>query len=531
MAIPAEAKAKYERAGAKVSSRGVEHGPTRKALRAEGKMRTAAVERMVRSEILLPTEAGDLQADGRERTYRFTQKKLKAAANVGTAKKLFNLQLSFGPYAVNYTRSGSHLLLGGRKGHIAMLDCKSMALCCELQVKETVREVLPLTNHTLFAAAQKKYVYIYDHQGIEVHCLKDMKFVGQIEYLPYHWLLVAAGDTGELKYRDISTGQPVATHRTRLGPTQAMRQNPQTAVIQLGHTCGSVTLWTPNVAEPVVKFLAHKGSVTGLATSVDGNYLTTGASDGRWKVWDLRMMEKLSEFRTFGGTVSSMDVSGAGVCAVGFGCHVQFWKPFAETPSKPYMAHDVPGELVESLRFRPFEDILAVGTGAGASTAVIPGSGIANFDTFEANPYETKNQRRELQVKSVLEKLQPEMIMFNPDRLGAVDQAPRAVIEAERQAVLKAREKPKKERNKQRGKNKIGKRLKKKDEANADQVRKLIKKRSKEETSRAAAEARDAEKNSATGPKKYSALSRFDRFLRGKQESARATTESTMDIG
>ena len=28
---------------------------------------------------------------------------------------------------------------------------------------------------------------------------------------------------------------------------------------------------------------------------------------------------------------------------------------------------------VESLRFRPFEDILAVGTGAGASTAVIPG--------------------------------------------------------------------------------------------------------------------------------------------------------------
>ena len=82
--------------------------------------------------------------------------------------------------------------------------------------------------------------------------------------------------------------------------------------------------------------------------------------------------------------------------------------------------------------------------------------------------------------RSVLEKLQPEMIMFNPERLGAVDQAPRAVIEAEREAVLKAREKPKKERNKQRGKNKIGKRLKKKDEANADQVRKLIKKRAKD---------------------------------------------------
>jgi U3 small nucleolar RNA-associated protein 7 len=308
-----------------------------------------------------------------------------------------------------------------------------------------------------------------------------------------------------------------------------MRQNPQTAVVQLGHTCGSVTLWTPNVAEPVVKFLAHKGSVTGLATSVDGHYLTTGASDGRWKVWDLRMMEKLSEFRTFGGTVSSMDVSGGGVCAVGFGCHVQFWKPFHETPSKPYMAHDVPGELVECVRFRPFEDILAIGTGAGASTAVIPGSGLANFDTFEANPYETKHQRRELQVKSVLEKLQPEMIMFNPERLGAVDTAPRAVIEAEREAVLKAREKPKKDKNKQRGKNKIGKRLKKKDEAKQDNVKKLIKKRSKDE-SRAAAEAKDAEKKDAAGPKSYNPLARFDRFVRGKKDAAKAAKESTMDV-
>ena len=52
----------------------------------------------------------------------------------------------------------------------------------------------------------------------------------------YHWLLVTAGDTGDLKYRDVSTGEPVVTHKTRLGPTQAMAQNPHTAVMQLGHT-------------------------------------------------------------------------------------------------------------------------------------------------------------------------------------------------------------------------------------------------------------------------------------------------------
>lgn len=41
-----------------------------------------------------------------------------------------------------------------------------------MQVKETVRDVSFLHNQLFFAAAQKKYVYIYDHRGLEVHCMK-----------------------------------------------------------------------------------------------------------------------------------------------------------------------------------------------------------------------------------------------------------------------------------------------------------------------------------------------------------------------
>ena len=40
------------------------------------------------------------------------------------------------------------------------------------QVRETLRDVQFLHNDQFFAAAQKKYVYLYDKRGIEVHCLK-----------------------------------------------------------------------------------------------------------------------------------------------------------------------------------------------------------------------------------------------------------------------------------------------------------------------------------------------------------------------
>ena len=44
--------------------------------------------------------------------------------------------------------------------------------------------------------------------------------------------------------------------------------------------------------------------------------------------------------------------------------------------------------------------LLRSARGVSGMKVALRGSGIANFDTFEANPYETKNQRRELQVKS-----------------------------------------------------------------------------------------------------------------------------------
>jgi U3 small nucleolar RNA-associated protein 7 len=97
----------------------------------------------------------------------------------------------FGPYAIDYTGNGRHLLIGGKKGHVASFDWKTGKLGCEIQLAETVRDVKWLHNEMFFAVAQKTYTYIYDHTGMEVHCLRNHMEVERLDFLAHHFLLVS----------------------------------------------------------------------------------------------------------------------------------------------------------------------------------------------------------------------------------------------------------------------------------------------------------------------------------------------------
>lgn len=245
---------------------------------------------------------------------------------------------------------------------------------------------------------------------------------------------------------------------------RSMRQNPRNAVVHCGHSGGTVTLWTPNVKEPVVKMLCHSGHVTGIA--VHGDHMVSSGADGWWKVWDLRTYGCLRSERSFGHAVSDIDVSMTGLVALGFGSHVQIWKDLLRAGQKKlYMTEEYPGKSVASVRFRPYEDIVTVGHSEGFASIIVPGAGFANFDSFEANPFETKQQRREKEVRSLLEKLQPDSIMLDANALGGVNKE-LAQKDAEESKALKEKAEAKKGRNKpqkkMRGKGKIGRRMKSK---------------------------------------------------------------------
>jgi U3 small nucleolar RNA-associated protein 7 len=216
-----------------------------------------------------------------------------------------------------------------------------------------------------------------------------------------------------------------------------MAQNPHSAIIHAGHANGTMTLWSPNMTTPHVKLLAHRGPITGIAVDPSensiGRYCATAGLDGTVKIWDGRMWGK--EVRSWGvrNTPSTVRYSQKGCLAIGGKSGVTVYNKdlttFGNRAPEPYLTLPLPGLTASSAMFCPYDDVLAVGHGKGISSLLVPGSGEAQFDSNEADVYESHNRRREREVRGVLEKIRPELITMDTEFLGTVGEKPRGTFE------------------------------------------------------------------------------------------------------
>ena len=132
------------------------------------------------------------------------------------------------------------------------------------------------------------------------------------------------------------------------------------------------------------------------------------------------------------------------------------------------MKHRLQGEAkrgsVHGLSFVPYEDVLGLVHDVGYSSIIVPGAGQANFDAFEANPFETSTQRKERVVHGLLQKLDPATISLKTDTIGHIDDAAPEVREKEikeqrERSIEELRKKEKKAKKKMRGRSKIGNKM------------------------------------------------------------------------
>jgi len=442
----------------------------KKILRQDEKFAREAARHAAATELLLPHSSGFLEADGpMERTFKVRQDQLKEMVDLQSSKKIFDITLSAGdgPFRARYTRNGRHVLLGGEQGgQVAAFDWQTGKLRFEMNLEagEVVHDVTWLQNETFFAAAQKKYVYVYDHAGREVHRLKQHSTAERLNFLPYHFLLTSTSRDGHLRYTDVSMGTLVADlaiYGTG-ACTAPIAVNQRSGIVNLGHANGTVTLWAPKMPAALVKILAHRGPVTAVACDGTGQHMATAGVDGSLRIWDMRTYREALTTLNAGSRVSSLDFSQHGLLAVGHGPRVTIWKDLIKEGGDgaarvPYMNHLIPGQSVTNLQFCPFEDVLGIGHSAGFSSILIPGAGEANYDSFEANPFATVKQRREAEVRQLLEKLSPDSIVIDPNFIGRVHRPAQADIDADRDLEAAANSKgnapPVKEKNRAKGKN------------------------------------------------------------------------------
>ena len=160
---------------------------------------------------LAADDAGSIQiTDPLEKTWRISQAEIQSSVGVEAAKG--RRELTFGPgqgaRRIKWTRNGRHMVFISGKGgtKVSSIDWLGGKVHSEVDLTagsnlsgaggnggggEGARDVTFLQDQSFYAVAQKRNVFVYDKDGVEVHRLGNIVDPLRLEFLPWHWLLVA----------------------------------------------------------------------------------------------------------------------------------------------------------------------------------------------------------------------------------------------------------------------------------------------------------------------------------------------------
>lgn len=347
------------------------------------------------------------------------QEDIVRSVDITSASKHFELKLDkLGPYRCKYYKNGRYLLIGGQRGHVAAFDWVTKDLLCEFNIRESIHDVQWLHMPTMFAVAQKDWVHIYDKDGIELNVLKTMYRISHLDFLQYHFLLAAASDKGWVTWKDVSVGNDVACYPTKNKVT-CLTHNPQNGLLLCSHPNGTVSMWSPNHNRPAVSVLCAGSAIRSVSTTIDGDYFVTTDLNKSIKVWDMRKTYAcLTEHKVF-YVPDGSSFSQSGMLAVSGGKTVSVYNDACKTGRglTPYLKHNV-GNVIANVSFCNYEDVLGVGHHMGFTSLLTPGSGEPYFDALEANPFMSRKQQREMEVKMLMDKVPHKMICLDPSDLA-----------------------------------------------------------------------------------------------------------------
>jgi U3 small nucleolar RNA-associated protein 7 len=381
--------------------------------------------KLIESSLLNIEQKGFLIPEEGEKTLKISQKQISSLLPRANKTASYDLDLNNGPYKIDTSKNGRYILIGGHKGHVALIEWKERKLLCEFSVKDHIADVCMLHNETLFAVAQKKHLYFYDQNGLEVHAMRNNLYPEHLEFLPYHFTLASLSKTGMLRYLDITNGK--IEKEIKAKSSTSMWQSHTNAIIHCGYSNGQVGLYVPNIAQPVIKFLAHSTPV--LAGVCEKNYIITSGLDSKVKIWDNRTYKVVYEYYSPMPS-KSLSISQRGLLALTSGDVIICWKDWQTAKQKePYMK--VRSNNLYEAQFVRYEDFIVSSHSKGISTHVVPGSGEPNFDSYEDNVFESKKQRQSSEVHKLLEKLPLDTITLSC-KIGDIDTKLVTVIEEEK---------------------------------------------------------------------------------------------------